>query len=298
MSNLYGNTTKLFSTPYLTIDEYKQAPTAVDYTNLVLASSDPAVQDAELANVIARASSWMDTFCNQVLAATEETEQQRSRLRGDGMLAMHPRYFPIVALKSVSYGITPNNLVAYADPSQGWIEDQSFVLPYTATTTNYSSQGPVQFGMPALPRSQVYVNYTYVSGYANTTLAANASAGASSITVTDGTGITAGLRMTIFNGMNSETITVGSSYSFGSATVPLESPLIDAQTSGVSVSALPPAVKQAAILVTSAFIKVRGDNSLTMDVVNTPNLNSSATKSMVTDLDLAKELLTPFRRVR
>lgn len=298
MSNLYGNTTKLFSTPYLTIDEYKQAPTAVDYTNLVLASSDPAVQDAELANVIARASSWMDTFCNQVLAATEETEQQRSRLRGDGMLAMHPRYFPIVALKSVSYGMTPNNLVAYADPSQGWIEDQQFVLPYTATTTNYSSQGPVQFGMPAMPRSQVYVKYTYISGYANTTLAANASAGASSITVADSAGITAGLMMTIFNGMNTETITVGSTYSFGSTTVPLASPLIDAQTSGVSVSALPPAVKQAAILVTSAFIKVRGDNSLTMDVVNTPNLNSSATKSMVTDLDLAKELLTPFRRVR
>lgn len=298
MSNLYGNTTKLFSTPYLTIEEYKQAPTAVDYSNLVLASSDPAVQDAELKNVIARASSWMDTFCNQVLAATEETEQQRSRLRGDGMLAMHPRYFPIVALKSVSYGITPNNLVAYADPSQGWIEDQQFVLPYTATTTNYSSQGPVQFGMPAMPRSQVYVNYTYISGYANTTLAANASASATSITVADATGITAGLRMTIYSGMNTETITVKNTYSFGSTTVPLESPLANAQTSGVSVSALPPAVKQAAILVTTAFIKVRGDNSLTMDMVTTPHQNSAVNKNITTDLELAKELLAPFRRVR
>ena len=58
MTNAYGLTTKLFSTPYLTLDEYKQAPTAIDYNNLVAASTDPSVQDAELANVIARASSF------------------------------------------------------------------------------------------------------------------------------------------------------------------------------------------------------------------------------------------------
>lgn len=298
MSNLYGHTTKLFSTPYLTTEEYKQAPTSIDYSNLVLASSDPAVQDAELANVIARASSWIDVHCNQVLSATEETEQQRSRLRPDGMLAVHPRYFPIVALTSLSYGITPNQMIDFPDLSFGWIEDQSFVIPYTASNLTYSSQGPIQFGMPAIPRSQVFTKYTYISGYANTTLAANANAGATSITVVDGSGITAGARMTIYDGMNSENIVVASNYTFGSTTVPLESPLAYAQTSGVSVSALPPAIKQAAILVTTAFIKVRGDNSLTMDVVNTPHQNSITNKSITSDLDLAKELLVNFRRVR
>jgi hypothetical protein len=42
MTNAYGATTKLFSTPYLTIAEYKNAPTAIDYNNLVTDSSDPA----------------------------------------------------------------------------------------------------------------------------------------------------------------------------------------------------------------------------------------------------------------
>ena len=45
-------TTHQFSTPYLTIQEYKNAPTAIDIDNLVFNSSDPDVQDSELANVI------------------------------------------------------------------------------------------------------------------------------------------------------------------------------------------------------------------------------------------------------
>ena len=75
MTNAYTGTTHQFSTPYLTLTEFKNAPTAVDISNLVWNSTDQAVQDAELNNVIARASSWVDTYCNQVLAATTEQEQ-------------------------------------------------------------------------------------------------------------------------------------------------------------------------------------------------------------------------------
>ena len=298
MANAYGNTTKLFSTPYITTDEYKQAPTAIDYDNLVVGSTDPAVQTAELANMIGRASSWIDTYCNQVLSATTETENFRSRLRPDGFLAVHPKYFPIVSVNSLSYGVTPNDLIAYPDPSQGWVEDQQFIMPYSASNLTYSSQGPLAFGMPATPRAQVFVQMTYVSGYANTTLAANTSIGATSITVADASGIVAGSRMAIYNGLNTENIIVGSSYTYGSTTVPVAAPLTYAHTKGVSVSALPPAVKEAAILATTAMLKVRGDYSLTMMATNqvgTANLNTAGSDY---DLSLAKELLLPFRRVR
>jgi hypothetical protein len=299
VSILTGNTTRQFSTPYLTVDEYKQAPTAIDYNNLVVASADPAVQDAELANVIARASSWIDTYCNQIIGATQETEQQRSRLRSDGMLIVHPRYFPVVALTAFSFGVDPNGLVNYPDPSLGWIEDQSIVLPYTSANLSYSSQGPLQFGMPAIPRSGVYCRYTYVSGYANTLINATVSSGATSITVADATGITAGTRLTIFNGLSTETVTVASTYSFGSTTVPLVTATAYAHASGISISSLPPAVKEAAILATTAFIKVRGDTSLVMDVISTPMSQGTQEKQgIANDLGIARELLMPFRRIR
>ena len=298
MANLYGNATQAYSDPYLTIAEYKQAPTAIDYNNLVVASSDPDVQDAELANVIARASSWIDGFCNQVLAATVETEQQRARLRPDGFLTIHPNFDPLIAVTSLSYGITPTQLVSFPDMSVGWIEDHQFIMPYTTANISYSSQGPLQFGMPAIPRASVFCKYTYIAGYANTTINAVANVGATSLTVKSGAGIIAGSSLTIYDGKETEVITVASNYVFGSTTVPLTSPLVYAHAVGDSISALPPAVKQAAILVTTAYLKVRGDYSLTMQVTNSAGQVSDNTASGNYDFALAKELLYPYVRVR
>ena len=44
---------------YLTVAEYKNAPTAIDYDNLVVGGNQ-AAQDAELLANIARASSFID----------------------------------------------------------------------------------------------------------------------------------------------------------------------------------------------------------------------------------------------
>ena len=298
MANLYGSTTQSYSTPYLTIAEYKQAPTAIDYNNLVVASTDPDVQDAELANAIARASSWIDGFCNQVLAATVQTEQQRARLRPDGFLIVHPNFDPLIALTSLSYGITPTQMVSFPDLSVGWIEDHEFIMPYTTANISYSSQGPLQFGMPAMPRASVFCRYTYVAGYANTTIAATATAGATSITVKSGAGIVAGSSLTIYDGKETEVVTVASTYTFNSATVPLVSALAYTHAIGDAVSALPPAVKEAAILATTAHLKVRGDYSLTMQVTNNAGQVSDNTDSGNYDLSLARELLRPYVRVR
>lgn len=294
----YGNVTELFSTPYLTIAEYKQAPTAIDYNNLVSNSTDPAVQDAELANVIARASSWMDTFCNQVLAATVETEQQRARMGNDGYLKVHPNYWPIIALNSFSYGANPNQLVSYSDLSQAWIEAQSIVIPWSVGNMNWSSAGPLNLGMAGSPRGTVFCRYTYVNGYTNTLLNTNSLAGASSITVKDATGIIPNSKLTIYDGLNTEVVTVASTYTPGATAVTLSVNAVNAHTSGVAVSALPPAIKEAAILATTAFLKVRGDSSLTMSVTNTVSNSVPGSQFTSDDLSLAQELLLPFRRNR
>jgi len=295
MSNLYGKTTALFSTPYLTLDEFKQAPTAIDYNNLVANSTDGAVQDAELANAISRASSWIDTYCNQVLAATTETELQRVRMSADGYIKLHPRYWPILEVTAFSYGATPNGLVAYGDLSQGWLEDQSIVMPWTGGTTN---AGPLGFGAGGGPRLPVYASVTYVSGYANTLLSASASASATSVAVADPTGILPGSHLTIYDGTYTENVVVASSYTPGNATVAINGSLSNAHASKVAISALPPAVKQAAILATTAFLKARGDYAMTMAVTNVVGEAQAQAKGLNYDLEIAKELLLPFRRVR
>lgn len=299
VANAINPTTQQFSTPYLTTDEYRNAPTSIDIDNLVFNSSDPDVQNSELANVIARASSWIDTYCNQVLGATQETETQRARISPDGTIKFHPRYNPVIALTDFWYGNPSNNLIQAQDCSVAWIENQQIIFPYVSQSSYFTSQGPLQFGFPSSAGTLVYLKYTYVNGYPNT-LIATATALALSLTVTSGTGITAGDQLKIYDGMYSENVTVASTYVFGSTTVPLTSPLLYSHSAGVSISALPPAIKEAAILATTAMLKVRGDNSLTMAVGTLPSQATTpqVQASISDDMSMAMALLAPYRRIR
>jgi hypothetical protein len=296
MANGYGNTTQLLSVPYLTLNEYKSAPTAIDLDNLVFDSQDPDVQDAELTNVIARASSWIDTYCNQVVGATLETETQRSRISTDGSIRLHPRFSPIVALTNFNYGY-PTNMASLGDCSIAWIEDQEIIIP-NAILGSWTSQGPLSFGSyNGGPSNQVFLKYTYVAGYTNTTIVL-AEVGAKVLTVADGTGIIAGQDLTIYDGMNTEYVTVANTYVFGSTTVPLTSALTSNHNAGTSISALPPAIKEAAILITTAFLKVRGDSSMTMGITTIPNTSMPGAEKYGDELMLASRLLSSYCRIR
>ena len=58
------------------------------------------------------------------------------------------------------------------------------------------------------------------------------------------------------------------------------------------------AIKQAAILITTDFLKVRGDNSLTMAITTRASGAASTQSNIGSDIELAKHLLSPFRRMR
>jgi len=181
MANAIAPNTEQFSVPYLTINEFKSAPTAIDYDNLVVGGNQ-AAQDAELTNAITRASSWIDQYCNQILGATQDTEQQRGRIKSDGTIRFHPKYNPIIALTSFSYGTDPTSLVAASDCSVAWIEEGEIIFPYASLNASYSSQGPLQFGMPSTPGHEIFLRYNYVNGYSNSTIA-TATASATTLTV-------------------------------------------------------------------------------------------------------------------
>ena len=83
--------------PYISVAEYKDAPTSIDYDNLVVGGNANA-QDAELARVILRATSYLNEYLNQDLVASLTTETQRVRLNTQGFIALHPDINPIISL--------------------------------------------------------------------------------------------------------------------------------------------------------------------------------------------------------
>lgn len=285
----------LGSHPYLTIAEYKQAPTSVDVDDLVGGGS-MAINDVELGNVLARASSWVDSHCNQVLAATQDTETFRCRASRDGFLRVHPRYWPIVNVVAASFGSNPNSLVAL-DPTTCWIEQMAVVFPLVLT--NASFLGPIQFSYNYQVLAEQFVSITYVNGYANSVTGAISNNADTTLAVTDLTGFNPGTRFTIFDGANTENVTVATSFvpATGPGSLPLASGLAYGHSSGVSVSALPPAVKQATIYMTNVILKSRGNSAIAMTPL-TPQQVIGNNPNVSGDYEAACDLLKPFRRIR
>jgi hypothetical protein len=286
----------LFSTPYLTIAEYKQAPTSVDVDDLVGGGS-AGINDQELANCIARASSWIDVECNQVLGATLDTEQFRARISRDGMLKIHPRYNPVMGVVSASYGNNPLSLSAL-DATTAWIDDNmSVVFPMGGNTVAFL--GTIQFAPIYSPYADQYVQLTYVNGYANTVNTASSNAGVTSLALKDLTGFVPNQKFMVYDGVNTEVLQVSSSFTVaqGAGSLTLASATAYSHTSGVSVSALPPAIKQAAIYMTNVILKSRGNATITMGGL-TPSYIQSENPAVADDYNSAMRLLEPFRRIR
>jgi hypothetical protein len=281
--------------PYLSVAEYKNAPTSIDYDNLVV-GGNAAAQDAELDRVILRASSFMDEYLNQNLVANRQTETQRTRFTPQGYIALHPNQNPVIALESFYYGPTPNLLSELTDCSQVWFEGQQLIIPVTSMALNYSSQGPLAFGGGS-PTQQIFTKYTYVAGYVNNPIV-SATAGASSLVVSRSEGIIAGQMLRIIDGANSETVYVSSSYTYGNTTITLSSPLVYTHAAGSTISNMPNAIKQACILLTTAFIKVRGDNSLTMNITTQPQASLPGANRYGSEIRLALDMVDKYRRIR
>jgi hypothetical protein len=111
-------------------------------------------------------------------------------------------------------------------------------------------------------------------------------------------GITAGQQLKIFDGASSENVIVASTYTYGSTTVPLTAGTLYAHTIGDAVTSLPAAVKEAVILITSAYLKIRGDASLVLEVTTRPTEQAAGSQRVGSDIGHAQEILKPFRRIR
>lgn len=295
-------------TPYISAAEYQGAPTAMDTMNLIPGGSAQANATA-LIETIGRASSWIDSYtCGHsgTLSSTVETEPARVWGTYRNTLAVKTRFWPITEVQSFAYSPYPggliNNLSASVTPSNSIaIYPQEFEVT-TTNTVSFSGRGLSGFGgfgdnYGIARRTEYDVVYTYVAGWPNTTLAASVAAGSASIAPSVLTGIYPGTTLTIYDIPNDEMVTVAASYVPGNSVVPLTSNLLYNHVSTATVSNMPPAIKQAAILATTAFIKQRGSGALiAADIGEVTRTQSGFSQMSGQDFQQAMTLLAPYKQ--
>ena len=282
---------------YLSAAEYRAAPTAVDSNNLV-AGGNQAVQDAALLEQIRRASSWINNELNQSVIAASRVELHRARYQRDGTLSIRTNGTPANQLLGLSLGTHAGDLAVVSDLSGAFIDEGQWVIPNTGVN---AGGYPIQFGPRVTAGGRLLAKLTVVSGWPNTTLTASAIAGATTITVASGAGFTPALgsdvasdSVQIIDGALTETVTVSSV----AGNVLTVSALVNAHSSGAVVSSMPGAIKEAATLVTSAFIRTRGSEAIIMAQGTTPGPSAGDMANRGPSLGAAARMLVTYRRVR
>lgn len=274
-------------TPYITIDEYNASPTGVNVSQLVPRGTLQQNTDA-LSIAIERASSYADVYCRQVLAATSDVEAGRYRINRYGQVRVPVERSPIISVSGISIGFAPSAMTALTDLSNVWIERKALMFPVSTMQLQ-------PFNSQIMSDGRLFVTVNYVNGYANTLTTAASVEGATTLTVDSTLGLVPGMAVTVYDPAFTEQANVVSTTA---TTITLDSALTYAHAAGTSVSVMPPAVKQAVVLLTSALIKTRGSEAIVMNSMRaTPSSAVTSESGALEEIVLAKELLAPYVRV-
>lgn len=273
-------------TQYVTAAEFKAAPTGVDTSQLVPGGSVAANTQA-LEMQLQRASAMADNWCNQVIAATVNTQSGLwdVRSQGDGCSAIKVplNFTPILGVIDVQVGALPSRMVELADYTNVWIGEKVVTIPVYSWA------------------SKLYATVKYVNGYANTALTTAPAIGDMALTVASPLGIMPGQQLNVQGGTNGETVTVDPAWvpqvAGINVTVPITTPLVNAYLPGDTVTAFPQDIKQAIILIAKSLILTPGDQAIVIPTYGSqPTQTQSLTPSVASDLDMAAAALTPYRR--
>lgn len=296
-----GTTWNVTTTSYITCSEYTHAPTAVDTTDLIPGGS-AAENLAELASVIARASSWADGLCDQILAATLDIQTATGiRVRRDGTVRVKCDFWPVLEVDAFSAGTRPSTLAPITDSADmDLIGLQILSVPVAGLTV----RGGSGFGYgPGTLRGgdRAYCQWSYTNGWPHFQLGATVAAGATVIPVTPAPGTwVVGRPLTIYDDANGvEIITptgvVGSELIVAPTSFAHTAP---AAPDGLSISALPPRVKEAVICLTSQLIEAAGADAIVMETIEAePGKVLPSESAGFENLAMAVDLLDRYRRI-
>lgn len=293
--------------PYISLQEYQAAPTAVSTAALVPNGTAAQSQQA-LADTIMRASGWIDEHCfhdaGGTLAASVSVESSPIRVK-NGAIRLICKYKPILEVQGIALGVNPNQLASLTSNPGISVDGKIITLPPVAVS------GPPGDYLPGLGSAwggYSYAAWSYVNGFPHTALAAPVTLGATAIQVEpstpDGTtvcGIYPGTQLTIFDGVNTETVVAAAAPT--GTTINLAAPTAFAHTlptapDTIRVSSIPRAVEQACISLTSCLIKLRGSKAMVMPTgpgTGAPSKQALVQAGGLQDFDVACKLLKPFR---
>lgn len=264
--SLVGATTPKRSVPYITPDMFRLHSRAGVQTENLVKGGTPADQEAALLEFIEEAGSWVDDQAEQTFAAALDVVSGQVNVGNNGFVDIYPRYQPPIGLASFSIGPLPSDMTAMTSFSGAMVTEFGFSVPTFSGVPLTSSQGPLQFGGIGAPWDQAWCTYGYVFGYPVTYLGADVAAASTSISVADTTGMVAGQTwLKIYAGraqvrrlVNSVSTADAGGLGFGPGVIGVDSiaaAIPNPPDIPIMVSALPPSLILANVLITRALIK-------------------------------------------
>jgi hypothetical protein len=309
-------------TPYVTPDMLVNAPTGISWGIIPYPQAITGLQTAEQYNICGRATGLVDNFCNQVLRATADTEYrngpdfQVTVQQSTGLARLTMQRWPVLSVLAIS--VSPNSAMPRTWttlPSQAYDVERPVIGIYGSSAPSAAGDGGqgilVASGYVdwSLGRNGYRIAVSYLNGWPHTSLTQNASSGATTLHVDDVTAFT-GASATIFDGANTEAVTVtsvaattnlvlpisGLSVPAGPGTLTINGGgLLNNHGANVVVSSLPQDILWATILAATAQALESG-----IDAIAIQNVNGSQTVGGhgVSELQTEYEvILAPYKRV-
>lgn len=315
------------ATPYVTPAMITNAPTGISWSIIPFPKSTSSQQFAEQTNICWRATQIVDGYVNQVFRSTIDNEQYSGpgsyRINVEQatgnirwLLTRSP-VTEILAVQVSSNAVFPRQWTQVT--SNYWDIEVPLIGVYGSYVSSGSGGGGGQaiyvapgFAGWGLGRSGYRFACSYLNGWPHAGLTADATAGATTLTVDDVTGMT-DANLFVYDGQSTETIHVSSVTADANVTLPngggtapagpgtltLSSPILFNHAGGipasVTVSAIPTDVLWATILAATTQALDSGITSVSIQ-----NLPGSQTVGGhgIDDLTMQyKDLLNPYKRV-
>lgn len=312
----------MLGTPYINVQMLMDAPTGVSWNLIPEPQASIKEIEAEVANICWRATSMVDTYANQTLRSTVNTEELTGpgnmrvgiqRGSNNGLLVM--RRWPVTQVLAVQTALNATFPRSWTTVASNQYEIEHPLI--NAATDTAAADGPDGGASILLApgiidrrcgRNYLRLLVSYTNGWPHTSLTATAVAGATTLAVDDVTGWV-GASGFVYDGGSTEPVAVQSvsattplslpngvgTAQAGPGTVTLTAPLAFQHTQGVIVSALPANVLWATVLAAATQALESG-----IDAITIQNLPGSQTVGGhgVEELQMAYELLLdPFRRI-